>query len=498
MSERRERLGSYIDMKKLERESRRLLFFGLLLGVLFHAFIASVFRLEFEQIVEDESIKVKLIVRKKIDREPFMLRQRPLRTDYRYRSGHRQHIPTEKPDTRKPLMSPDTQLLPESPYAIPDSHVYSQTDETLEEFDNELWSHRNTLPMRLGILDADSGYGTRVVVDPLNKLAIEGYAEIAFLWSDKGDPPEDFKSPVRFLVASINKLTNIRAKQVMLKDADSWQHFHFTYVPMDQLLKHEDPSDALGSGGFVMIDGGPFEYGLQLSYDEINLFFSKLYGGFCEIKPLSKSHTLYHCFFDFDSGPPEGANSVDRNVLYGIFMGNHRKLLKGVYCPQGYGGMWGEKTAEFQRRIAINFVVNALAPGLWADSERRITHRDIATGSFTRWYDNGCPEIILSQRGKADLNNFWIPGSGRVFGEDNDHRMLFDTTKYDRDHANYYFRINEYNELALWGSYNTYEAWHENGNRKYYYNFNDQSYADENAYGNDKYVHDYKNRRIIP
>jgi hypothetical protein len=96
--------------------------------------------------------------------------------------------------------------------------------------------------------------------------------------------------------------------------------------------------------------------------------------------PVPVSHSLYHCFFDFDDGPPQGTevNLVNSKYVEGmagidtrnVKMPKPRPYLEGifrddrlavVYSGKGYGNKWKYiSNNDPQQKMAVNFVVYAL------------------------------------------------------------------------------------------------------------------------------------------
>ena len=102
-------------------------------------------------------------------------------------------------------------------------------------------------------------------------------------------------------------------------------------------------------------------------------------GNDCKFNPIPVEHPVYHSFFDFNDGPPQGAEmqmaqtsstnmqgSTARNakmakaVLYleGIWLDER---LICIYSDKGYARKWAQLTNnEPQLKIGVNFVVFAL------------------------------------------------------------------------------------------------------------------------------------------
>jgi len=103
-------------------------------------------------------------------------------------------------------------------------------------------------------------------------------------------------------------------------------------------------------------------------------------GADAQFLPIPNRHPLYHCFFDFDDGPPQGDeihmsttitktlpasykfgdNAMARVVLYleGIWLDER---LVAIYSDKGYARKWKLLVNnEPQLKMGVNFVVFAL------------------------------------------------------------------------------------------------------------------------------------------
>ena len=140
------------------------------------------------------------------------------------------------------------------------------------------------------------------------------------------------------------------------------------------------------NGGFMVLDN-PIPY-TDRSQAEASLkqMMRDALGAQARFQPIPKNHEIYHSYFDFDDGPPQGAESrlyktgirsVDPttgNVVYsevhpplvnyleGIWIDNR---LVVVYANKGYVVKWNEMTGnDPQLKMGVNLVVFALTqPG---------------------------------------------------------------------------------------------------------------------------------------
>ncbi|MBT4484591.1 MAG: DUF4159 domain-containing protein [Candidatus Latescibacteria bacterium] len=83
-------------------------------------------------------------------------------------------------------------------------------------------------------------------------------------------------------------------------------------------------------------------------------------------EPIPMDHHLFHCFFDFEGKPPQGAeigssrSSINKTIHYleGVW---YKGRLAAVYSDKGYIVKWTDLTNNFpQLKMGINMIVYSL------------------------------------------------------------------------------------------------------------------------------------------
>ncbi len=362
------------------------------------------------------------------------------------------------------------------------------------------------VPLKNRLLTDDGYYTAKVIVSPDNKKAIQGYAQIAYVWGERYDPPDTLRYPVQYLTDALNRYTNIAAQPVIEKVSDKRRPFYqVMYFSTGNLLKLENPWRYLRSAGFYIIDNSATGYNQSMKHRrKILLLLSRMYNPYLRISPLPRSHPVYHCFFDFDNGPPPGAVPEAPGTIEGIYIG---RQLAGVYCSQGFGALWNDDAKEAQLKLGVNLAVFALAPGKWYTNNLRLSFSDTAGNEYNEWYENGCIRFMANQFGETGVKktqfglnetaSVWLPQAGV-----SNKRIVSYTINYNGlVKTNYFFNYNGHFEFLVknvsrydtdpfhgqtkiyWGLYNIYEGWHENGQKMYYYNYNDRMFVEWDDYG---------------
>ncbi len=213
-----------------------------------------------------------------------------------------------------------------------------------------------------------------IVVDPINKQNISGYVNIAYAWGQLFSIPSDLIRGLRNVKEAMNKYTNINTElddHLILSSNNLMQmpfvfistksNFDLTEIEKQNIRRYFD------IGGFMFLDNaeprGEFSSGgaslKQMLRDTIpNARF----------EPIPNSHPIYHCFFDFEDGPPIGAEmggagnirimSPQRFYLEGVW---YKGRLAAVYSDKGYIVKWNENSNnEPQLKMGVNLIVFAL------------------------------------------------------------------------------------------------------------------------------------------
>jgi len=239
----------------------------------------------------------------------------------------------------------------------------------------------------ISLEDLDTGqYRAMVIQDPNNKQSIKGFVYISTAWGAQLKPPDKLKRSVINLVEAVNRYTNINAKVDTHLYLDSRKIFEtpFVYVTADKAfeltdIERKNFGDYLRKGGFAVIDNGTPEYEFGQAEASLRQMLKDSLGADAQFLPIPNEHPMYHCFFDFDDGPPQGAeiqmvqttttgaqgetarnSSMAKAVHYleGIWLDER---LVAVYSDKGYAIKWKElSNNEPQLKMGVNLVVFAL------------------------------------------------------------------------------------------------------------------------------------------
>ncbi len=200
-----------------------------------------------------------------------------------------------------------------------------------------------------------------------------------------GPPDSTVKHAVFNLAEAVNRYTNIDAtpEGSLLLDRDTLFEIPVVFILADSAFTLTDAERGnlaayLRNGGFAVLDNGTpqFEYGIVEA--SLRQALRDALGTDAKFLPIENTHPIYHCFFDFDDGPPQGtemsgkptpnrSNETARSEQYvtkaapyleGIWLYGR---LVAIYSDKGYAHKWNELSDNIpQLKLAVNMVVFAL------------------------------------------------------------------------------------------------------------------------------------------
>jgi hypothetical protein len=213
-----------------------------------------------------------------------------------------------------------------------------------------------------------------VVVDYSNKLNIKGRIQLALAWGELFSPPQEYLRGFIHLREAMTRWTKIDTslERHLMLSSPRLLEMPFIYITSQENFDLTDTEKAnikkyLEGGGFIVIENsrpllesGPGEASLkQMIRDSL--------GHNVRFAPIPNDHPLYHCFFDFNDGPPIGAEigtteekRLPRTIHYleGVWL---RDRLAVVFSNKGYIVKWTDMENNIpQLKMGVNMVVFSL------------------------------------------------------------------------------------------------------------------------------------------
>jgi hypothetical protein len=381
-----------IDMEKLERETQRLFYLGLLVAVSLNAASASFFMFKKTEVKVVKPPTMELVIRRPRMTKAFEFKKKRVAQRVLQKRDIQERKPTAEIQTKTINTSDLLGSIATFNYNTSmntniDQQVYVPQGISIEmSASREPEKQISMKEEMISLDDLDTGqYKAMVIQDPNDKQSIKGFVYISTAWGAQLRPPDTLKRSVINLVEAVNRYTNINAKVDTHLFLDSRKIFDTPFVYITTVdafeltdIERKNFGDYLRKGGFAFVENGTPQYEYGQAEASLRQMLHDALGADAKFQPIPNDHPLYHCFFDFD-GPPQGSevamasttttgaqgasaqnNTMSRQVLYleGIWLDNR---LIAVYSDKGYCLKWALNTNnEPQLKMGVNAVVFAL------------------------------------------------------------------------------------------------------------------------------------------
>lgn len=395
------KITDIIDIQKLEHETRKLLYAGLVIAVVLNGILGIFVKWKRVSVVREvyRRITTDLIIIPRRKTEPLQI----LRKDAGVKTLKRERRVIRLPDGEIHVKSPPAvDELPDRYTVDVDSLISAVRNHldgelikrirsyddlariVLERYYEDLAIQRDPYGKSkislhdelLSIKDFDFGkYKGLIHQDIDNKQNIEGFVYIPVsVYGTMLAPVDSTKRAVAGLSEAFTTFTGITVhvdKQIHL-DSPSLLNYPFLYINADdnfilQRSEKENLKNYLSSGGFVFLEafGKPTPELPPKGGASLKKMLTDALGAAISLVPIPNDHLLYHCFFDLEDGPPRSINEFDQipgnqqsDILEGVFIDSR---LVALYSEKSYGNAWNKKVvSQAYQKIGVNAVVLAL------------------------------------------------------------------------------------------------------------------------------------------
>jgi len=224
-----------------------------------------------------------------------------------------------------------------------------------------------------------SGKKAEVVIDPVDKTNITGYIQIAYAWGELLIPPQDLPRGVINLKEAMNRYTKIETHldTHLILSTERLLEMPFVYVSTKQAFdltetERKNLRKYFENGGFLVAENAEPLGDLSRGAASLKRMLLETIPN-ARFAPIPVGHPLYHCFFDFDDGAPNGAEigtygrdtdfkgTLMSKPVFGLEGVWYRGRLAAVYSDKGYIVKWNDsQNNEPQLKMGVNFIVFAL------------------------------------------------------------------------------------------------------------------------------------------
>jgi hypothetical protein len=224
-------------------------------------------------------------------------------------------------------------------------------------------------------VDSNAQTGSRkgaVVIDHADKQKISGYIHIAFAWGDQLTPPQHMSRGLMNLTSTMNLWTRIETKidNHLFLSSPRLLQMPFVYVTTADAFELSETEKKnvkkfFDNGGFMVLETAT----PQIENNQARASLKEMIRetlDHARFEPIPMDHHLFHCFFDFEGKPPQGAeigssrSSINKTIHYleGVW---YKGRLAAVYSDKGYIVKWTDLTNNFpQLKMGINMIVYSL------------------------------------------------------------------------------------------------------------------------------------------
>ncbi|MBN1293352.1 MAG: DUF4159 domain-containing protein [Candidatus Latescibacteria bacterium] len=383
-------ISNFIDLSKLERETHILLILGFIVAVTLHGVIGiyAVFTETKPKVVKP--VSVEFVIRRPRMTKPLEIKKSKVQKKEIYRDKLASNViiddnsyivpPPGEPFDSK--ISIKNEL--NNPEAIDQDFPVSQDPYLRTESLRHPQKYISLQEELVSLKDFDNGkYNAMVLQNVRNKQSVKGFVHIAAVWGSQLKIPDALKRSVINLAEAVCRYTDVDAyvDTHLRLDSGKLNSMPFIYITTDKAFEltkteAENLGAYLRNGGFAVIDNGTPQYEYSQAEASLRQMLRDALGKDARFEPIPNNHPLFHCFFDFDDGPPQG-NEVERAIissqamgtmfdrmskivifLEGIWIDNR---LVAVYSDKGYALKWKEFSNNTpQLRMGVNMVVYAL------------------------------------------------------------------------------------------------------------------------------------------
>ena len=154
---------------------------------------------------------------------------------------------------------------------------------------------------------------SEVFMDPADKQNITGQTEIAFAWGELLDPPQNLIRGVINLKEAMNRWTNITTNinEHVLLSNPYIMNMPFIFVSTNRVFdltetERKNLRAYFENGGFMFLNNSQPVNDFSASGASLQKLLRDVIPN-VRFAPVPNSHEIYHSFFDFNDGPPQGA-----------------------------------------------------------------------------------------------------------------------------------------------------------------------------------------------
>ncbi len=381
-----------IDISKLEKETQKLLFVGLIFAFILHPVVGSYFMFKKSDETVAGNYPVKFVFNSARLLKPFELKPKYASKRMLQREKMSYKLPDAQLETRTDPtieikenldnLNIETKIIPENE---PDTFYLNDKDTGVPVI-SESGRQISMKEELISVGDHDTGRYRAMIIQNPDKFDLQGFVYISTTWGSQLKVSDHLKRSIISLTEAVNRYTDIEAKvgSHLLLDSHKLFTTPLVIITTDKAfeltpIERKNFGAYLKAGGFAFIDNGEPVQECSQAESSLRQMLRDTLGKGIKFKPILNDHPLYHCYFDFDDGPPQGSeiqlvqttttgiqgataqnSAMSKTVPYleGIWIDGR---LAVVYSNKGYVLKWSDYgNNEPQLKMGVNMVVYAL------------------------------------------------------------------------------------------------------------------------------------------
>ena len=211
-----------------------------------------------------------------------------------------------------------------------------------------------------------------VVIDTTDKQNVRGNVSFAYVWGEQLRYPLKYTRGLFKLKEAMKKWTKIsvRLEEHLLLSSERLLEMPFVFVTTEDTFEltpteRKNVERFFVNGGVMLLDDTSPRSDFSAAEATLKRMILETIPN-ARFQIIPNSHPLYHCFFDFDDGPPYGdevgtsMGFMSKPVFYleGVW---YKDRLVAIYSNKGYIRRWSDNSdSDPQLKMGVNLVVFAL------------------------------------------------------------------------------------------------------------------------------------------
>ncbi|MFC1529055.1 DUF4159 domain-containing protein, partial [Candidatus Latescibacterota bacterium] len=155
------------------------------------------------------------------------------------------------------------------------------------------------------------------------KKDVRGTLNMALAWGQQLSPPREYSRVIINLSNAMKKWTDVTTTldDHLRLDSNKLHTIPFVLVTTDNAFEltsteRSNIKQYLMNGGFMVLDNAEANADRSQAESSLRKMLRDVLGSGSRLEPISKSHDIYHCYFEFNDGPPIGSENREKVTIH--------------------------------------------------------------------------------------------------------------------------------------------------------------------------------------